>query len=81
MDSSPREVKWLVVAKNSLTQKLLEEELSKADANMNSESIVVPLDNNETAFEVTGPRDLETRLEALSEIVGVFPSSEMTYIE
>ena len=70
-------MRWLVTTSKEVDEKLLDHALAPADAER-EEQLPVPLGNDERAWEVKGPPDLDRRLAGVAQIKEVYPSSEMT---
>jgi hypothetical protein len=69
---------WLLTVKADLPAERLRAVLQKLGAEIAPDAPAVPLDANEQTVAVEGPKDLPARAEAVPEIIGVYPSSELT---
>ena len=68
---------WLVTTSKKVDEKILDRALAPAGAER-EEQPPVPLGNDERAWEVKGPPDLDRRLAGVAQIKEVYPSSEIT---
>jgi hypothetical protein len=70
-------MRWLVTTSKEVDEKLLDGALGPARAEREQQA-PVPLGDDECAWEVKGPPDLDQRLIGVAQIKEVYPSSEMT---
>jgi hypothetical protein len=70
-------MRWLVTTSKKVDEKVLDRALASAGAER-EEQPPVPLGDDERAWEVNGPPDLDQRLAGVAQIKEIYPSSEMT---
>lgn len=70
-------MKWLITVKRSADLKKLMEAIKAVGGEPESENPPIPLGDVELVLHANGPEDLPAALKHESEVIDVFPDSEM----
>jgi len=70
-------MKWLVTVLKTADVKNLKNSIEKEGGEIDQENESIPLEESEIVLKVSGPSDLPDKLKSISDIIEVYPDSEM----